>query len=162
MFEGRFDDESTCGRPLGMQFDHESFLIVIETYLGLSKVNVDTGHVTKLYSSSKEVSGKRPMLLNDLDIASHGSIYISDSSTTWDHRHITVWPYNRPEAGGTGVYGTLGLYSLSGKTSYHTISLRLEAARFGFKLFQTLWNLTGTSAAALPRCLSIFRAILSL
>ena len=54
---------------------------------------------------------------------------------------------------------TLGLYSLSGKTSYRKISWSLEAARFGFKLFQSLWNLTGTSAALLPRCLSNFRAI---
>ena len=53
----------------------------------------------------------------------------------------------------------LGPYSLSGKTSYRKISWSLEAARFGFKLFQSLWNLAGTSAALLPRCLSNFRAI---
>ena len=52
-----------------------------------------------------------------------------------------------------------GLYLLSGKTSYPKISWSLEAARFGFKLFQSLWNLAGTSAALLPRCLSNFRAI---
>ena len=52
-----------------------------------------------------------------------------------------------------------GLYSLSGKTSYRKISWSLEAARFEFKLFQSLWNLAGTSAALLPRCLSNFRAI---
>ena len=53
----------------------------------------------------------------------------------------------------------LGLYSLSGKTSYRKISWSLEAARLGFKLFQSLCNLAGTSAALLPRCLSYFRAI---
>ena len=52
-----------------------------------------------------------------------------------------------------------GLYSLSGKTSYRKISWSLEAARFGLKLFQLLWNLAGTSAALLPRCLSNFNAI---
>ena len=52
-----------------------------------------------------------------------------------------------------------GLYSLSGKTSYRKISWSLEAARFGISLFQSLWNLAGTSAALLPRCLSNFRAI---
>ena len=30
------------------------------------------------------------------------------------------------------------LYSLSGRTSYHKISRSLEAARFGFRLFQSL------------------------
>ena len=57
------------------------------------------------------------------------------------------------------VTRTLGLYSLSGKTSYRKISWSLEAARFWFRLFQSLWNLAGTSAALLPRCLSNFRAI---
>ena len=53
----------------------------------------------------------------------------------------------------------LGLYSLSRKTSYSKISWSFETARFGFKLFQSLWNLAGTSAALLPRCLSNFRVI---
>ena len=52
-----------------------------------------------------------------------------------------------------------GLYSLSGKTSYGKISWSLETAIFGFRLFRSLWNLTGTSAAALPRCLTNFRAL---
>ena len=60
---------------------------------------------------------------------------------------------------GTSAPLSQGLYSLSGKTSYRKISWSLEAARFGFKLFQSLWNLAGTSAALLPRCLSNFRAI---
>ena len=53
----------------------------------------------------------------------------------------------------------LGLYLLCWWTSYRKISWSLEAARFGFTLFQSLWHLTGTSAAALPRCLSNVRAI---
>ena len=56
----------------------------------------------------------------------------------------------------------MGLYSLSGRTSYRKISWSLEAARLGFRLFQSLWILTGTSAATLARCLSNFRAIRSL
>ena len=54
------------------------------------------------------------------------------------------------------------LYSLCGRTSYHKTSWSLESARFKFTLFQSLWNLTGTSTAGLPRCLSNFRAIRSL
>ena len=56
----------------------------------------------------------------------------------------------------------LSLYSQSGKTSYRQISWSFEAARFGFRLFQSLRILTGTSAAVLPRCLSNFRALRSL
>ena len=73
---------------------------------------------------------------------------------------------NIREEHGTGIFVgwwysplILGLYSLSGKTSYRKISWSLEAARFGFKLFQSLWNLAGTSAALLPRYLSNFRAM---
>ena len=53
----------------------------------------------------------------------------------------------------------LGLYSLSGKTSYRQISWSLEAAILGVIKIVSLWNLTGISAALLPRCLLNFRAI---
>ena len=56
-------------------------------------------------------------------------------------------------------YWYLGLYSHSGCTSYHKISWSLEAAWVGIKLFQLLWNLTGTSTAALPRCLMNLKMI---
>ena len=49
--------------------------------------------------------------------------------------------------------------NILGKTSYRKNSWSLEAVKFGFKLFQWLWNWAGTSAALLPMCLSNFRAI---
>ena len=55
--------------------------------------------------------------------------------------------------------GYQGLYSLSGKTSYRQISWSLEAARLDVAMVVSLWNLTGTSAALLPRYLPNFRAI---
>ena len=54
-----------------------------------------------------------------------------------------------------------GLYLLNGRTSYRKSPCSFEAARFGFKRFQSLWNLTSTSAAMLPKCLSNFRTIWS-
>ena len=53
----------------------------------------------------------------------------------------------------------LGPISISEKTSFCKISSSLEAARFVFRIFRSLWNLTGTSAAVLPVCLSNFKAI---
>ena len=47
----------------------------------------------------------------------------------------------------------------SGKTFYRQISWRLEAARLGVIMIVSLWNLTGISAALLPRCLLNSRAI---
>ena len=54
------------------------------------------------------------------------------------------------------------IYSLGGQTTCRKISRSFEPARFGVKQFQLLCNVTGTSAAPLPRCLSHFRAIRSL
>ncbi len=34
-----------------------------------------------------KIGGKEPKFLNDLDIASDGTIYLTDSSYTWDRRH---------------------------------------------------------------------------
>ena len=49
--------------------------------------------------------------------------------------------------------------SISEKTSYRKISWSLEATRFVFRIVRSLWNLTGTSAAVLPMCLSNCKAI---
>ena len=43
--------------------------------------------------------------------------------------------------------------------SYRKISLSVEAARLTVYIIASLWILTGTSEAVLPRCLSNFRAI---
>ena len=53
----------------------------------------------------------------------------------------------------------LGPVSISDKTSNRKISYSLEGARLGVKMLVSLRNLTGTSGAVLPRCLSNFRAI---
>ena len=53
----------------------------------------------------------------------------------------------------------LGPVSISEKTSYRKISWSLEVARFVFKIVRSLCNLTDTSAAVLPMCLSNFKAI---
>ena len=47
-------------------------------------------------------------------------------------------------------YWLLGLYSLSGRTSYREISWSLEAARLGVIMIVSLWNFTGISATLLP------------
>ena len=51
------------------------------------------------------------------------------------------------------------LYSLSVKTSYRQILWSLKATRLGVIMIKSFWNLTGISAALLPRCLSNIRVI---
>ena len=52
-----------------------------------------------------------------------------------------------------------GLYSLSGWSSYRQISWSLEAAKSVLLMIVSLGHWTATLAAALPGCLSNFRAI---
>jgi len=40
---GGYENEPTCGRPLGMRLDADGYLIVCDTTLGLYKINVATG-----------------------------------------------------------------------------------------------------------------------
>ena len=80
--------------------------------------------------------------------------------TSWNFlvrllRLVNRGPGNHPNV----TEATLGLYSLSGKTSYRQISWSHEDARLDVAMVVSLWNLTGTSAAALPRYLSNFRAV---
>ena len=56
----------------------------------------------------------------------------------------------------------LGLYSLSGKTSYRQISWSLKAARLDVAMVVSLWNLTGTSAAVVPaKFQNIWKSLIS-
>ena len=72
-----------------------------------------------------------------------------------------VWLFYSQKNNPEGNRYHQGLYSLSRRTSCCEISGSLEAARFVFKISQSLRNLTGISAATLPRCLSNFIAIRS-
>ena len=76
------------------------------------------------------------------------------------HFESVIWEYG-PFCPGCNVLTLwcLGPVSISDKTSYVKISQRLEGTRSDEEMFVSLWNLTGTSAAVLPRCLSNFRAM---
>lgn len=75
-----YDDEPMCGRPLGMKFDADGYLLVIDTYSGLYRINVATGDVHLLLPSSVRIDGRPLSFLNSLDVASDGMIYLTDSS----------------------------------------------------------------------------------
>ncbi|ELU04275.1 hypothetical protein CAPTEDRAFT_171602 [Capitella teleta] len=77
---GSFADEPNCGRPLGMRIDKEGYLVVIDTYLGLFRINVATGDVFQIFSTSMKIGNRDPVFMNDLDVASDGMMYITDSS----------------------------------------------------------------------------------
>jgi len=78
---GGYENEKKCGFPLGLKFDADGYLIVCDAYLGLLKVNIATGDVHVLLPSSVLINGRPLNFLNNLDIASDGMIYLSDSSS---------------------------------------------------------------------------------
>ena len=96
-----------------------------------------------------------------------GCLCICDVS--WYITPNTIWTLGAQID--TGIYSTIthfiirqwqilqGLYSLSGKTSYHQILRSLEAAGLDVIMIASLCNLTHISAAMRSRCLSNFKAI---
>lgn len=50
---GTPDYEPVCGRPHGVRMDQDGNVIVVDSYLGLYKVNPRTGEKTLLLSSEK-------------------------------------------------------------------------------------------------------------
>ena len=75
------------GRPLGMRFDAEDNLVVCARNRLLS---IDPGgSITELVSG--EVDGIALNAINSVDIADDGTMYFSNSTVSWDRRHIVRW-----------------------------------------------------------------------
>ncbi|GFS25391.1 adipocyte plasma membrane-associated protein [Elysia marginata] len=87
---GGFENENTCGRPLGMRMDKNGFLIVADAYYGLFQVNVATGDYVQLFSSATPVNGKQVKFVNDLDIGPDGKIYFSHSNSKWQRNQFPM------------------------------------------------------------------------
>ena len=87
------------------------------------------------------------------------AVVLPGFAISWKQNQVTVQPYLQDPR----LYFTSGLHgpvSISVKTSYRKISWSLEAARLAVQIIASLWNMTGTPTAVLPRCLSNFRAII--
>ncbi|KAK2580212.1 hypothetical protein KPH14_012472 [Odynerus spinipes] len=72
--------EQKCGRPLGLKFDKNGNLYVVDSYYGIFKVD-PSGKYKKIIDTSKPIAGKVPQIPNSLDIADNGDIFWTDSST---------------------------------------------------------------------------------
>jgi len=84
---GAYDEEPTCGRPLGIRVTSKGTLMVVDAYLGLYEINIEKGKPERLLSSSLRVGGANLNFLNDLDIMKNGTVLFSDSSK-WDRRRF--------------------------------------------------------------------------
>lgn len=83
----------TGGRPLGLEFDPSSNLIVADAKKGLLSIDPD-GSVSVL---ATEADGVPIMFADDLDIAKDGIIYFSDASTKFSYDSAMLdWFESRP------------------------------------------------------------------
>lgn len=76
--------EKICGRPLGLRFAPDGRLIVVDAYLGLFALNVDTGEKERLFDPTLAIEGAVAKIPDDLDIDEEGNIYWSDASSVSD------------------------------------------------------------------------------
>jgi sugar lactone lactonase YvrE len=79
--QGRFEEvANTGGRPLGLEFHPDGYLVVADAFRGLLAVDPD-GTVRVLANS---VNGEPMIFVDDISIASNGTIWFSDASQRWD------------------------------------------------------------------------------
>ncbi|KAL1414762.1 hypothetical protein MTO96_007232 [Rhipicephalus appendiculatus] len=96
--EGMWEEE-VCGRPLGMRFNKDGRLFVIDAYYGLYAINVETGSVQHLLPSSTEIEGKKIVFGDDIDIDDDGSVYISEASNRWPLKKIVYTVLEHEDTG---------------------------------------------------------------
>lgn len=84
---GSREDEPSCGRPLGIRVGPNGTLFVADAYLGLFRVNPNTGEAVRLVEGGTLVAGRPIMFINDLDVTKDGRrVYFTSSSSRWQRR----------------------------------------------------------------------------
>ncbi|XP_010082212.1 PREDICTED: adipocyte plasma membrane-associated protein, partial [Pterocles gutturalis] len=84
---GTYEDEPTCGRPLGIRVGPNNTLFVADAYYGVYEVNPGTGDVKMLVSTKTLIEGQKLSFVNDLTVTQDGrKIYFTDSSSKWQRR----------------------------------------------------------------------------
>ena len=82
--KGKYDIyANTNGKPLGIDFDHAGNLIVADAERGLLSIDQDK-NITVL---TDNVNGKKMLFVDDLDIASDGTIWFSDATELYTYNN---------------------------------------------------------------------------
>ncbi|MCO5561465.1 hypothetical protein L7F22_015086 [Adiantum nelumboides] len=89
--------ETACGRPLGLRFHKETGdLYIADAHFGLMRVGPDGGEAQPLVS---HVAGQPLTFTNDLDVASDGSVYFTDSSAKYQRRDFFLLMVSGDDSG---------------------------------------------------------------
>lgn len=84
---GSREDEPSCGRPLGIRVGPNGTLFVADAYLGLYRVDPNTGEAVRLVAGGQVVAGRPIAFINDLDVTQDGRrVYFTSSSSRWQRR----------------------------------------------------------------------------
>ncbi len=86
---------NTGGRPLGLEFHPDGYLVVADAFEGLLAVDPD-GTIRVLTDS---VNGERMIFVDDVSIARDGTIWFSDASQRWDLHDNLLDFYERQPTG---------------------------------------------------------------
>ncbi len=88
---------NTGGRPLGLEF-HNNRLYIADAFAGLLYIEDATagsGHQVKLATDA--VNGQKMLFVDDLDVASDGTVWFTDASTRFDqHDYVLDITESRP------------------------------------------------------------------
>lgn len=88
---------NTGGRPLGLRF-HNRRLYIADAFVGLIYIDNATaasGHRVRL--ATDEVNGEKMIFVDDVDVASNGTVWFTDASTRFDqHDYVTDITESRP------------------------------------------------------------------
>ncbi|XP_065320383.1 adipocyte plasma membrane-associated protein-like isoform X2 [Gordionus sp. m RMFG-2023] len=81
------DDEDTCGRPLGIEFNSHGLLYIVDSYLGIYTVNV-TSTIKKIDTilDKAYLNSRNIKFLNSLQLDEKNDIYFTSSSTKWNRK----------------------------------------------------------------------------
>lgn len=92
--EATFEEvANTGGRPLGLEFHPDGYLVVADAFRGLIAVDPD-GTIRVLTDS---VGGEPMIFVDDVSIARDGTIWFSDASRRWDlHENLNDFWERRP------------------------------------------------------------------
>lgn len=86
---------NTGGRPLGLEFHPDGYLVVADAYKGL--IAVDPNGTIRVLTDN--VDGVPMIFVDDVSIARDGTIWFSDASRRWDLEHNILDLYERHPTG---------------------------------------------------------------
>lgn len=86
---------NTGGRPLGLEWHPDNYLVIADAFRGLLAMDPD-GTIRVLTDS---VNGERMVFVDDVSIARDGTIWFSDASQRWDLHNNLLDFYERQATG---------------------------------------------------------------